>query len=179
MRSMGSGFGNALPIPRPFLFCPWLAKIQRFLRTFASRREYPASPMIAVSAVVLDAGSVLLVRRGHAPLAGKWALPGGAVELGETLAQAIIRELQEETGLTVEPVAVLDALDKIERDADGPVRYHYALVVFLCRRTAGKLRAASDVADVRWFPVEELLDGSESCLGPDSLRLIELGVQRQ
>lgn len=142
-------------------------------------REYRSSPIVAVSAVVLRARSVLLVRRAHAPLAGDWALPGGAVELGETLAEAVVRELREETGLTVQPLTVLDALDKMERDANGAVRYHYALVVFLCRVVEGTLRPASDAEDVRWFPARKLSEGAEVSLGPDSLRMVELGLRRQ
>lgn len=101
---------------------------------------------------------------------------GGA---GETLAQAIVRELQEEASLTVEPIAILDALDKIERDADGAVRFHYGLVVFLCRWTKGTVCAASDAEDARWIPARELLEGAEFPLRPDSLRLIELALLRQ
>lgn len=141
-------------------------------------RNYPSSPVLAVSAVVLHAGSVLLVRRGHAPLAGEWALPGGVVELGEPVQEAIIREVREETALTVEPIALLDALDKIERDADGAVRYHYVLVVFHCRVIEGTLLAASDAEEAQWLPARELLEGREFSLSPDSLRVVEVALRR-
>ncbi|MHB8303146.1 MAG: NUDIX hydrolase [Acidobacteriaceae bacterium] len=141
-------------------------------------REYPSHPVVAVGAVVLDGDRVLLVRRVHAPMAGVWALPGGAVELGETLAQAVVRELTEETGLIVEPVAMLDALEKIERDPAGNVQYHYVLVEFLCRCTGGAMQAASDAAEVRWVPWDELQDASKFALSADSLRLIAAAVCR-
>lgn len=141
-------------------------------------RAYPASPVLAVSAVVLDGDAVLLVLRGHAPLAGEWSLPGGVVELGESLAQTVTRELQEETGLTVEPTAVLDAVNKIERDARGRVQCHYVLVVFHCRHVGGALLAGSDAEKAQWVPVPEILSTSKFTLSEDSLRVIELAFRR-
>jgi 8-oxo-dGTP diphosphatase len=142
-------------------------------------RTYPSSPVLAVSAVVLHAACVLLVRRAHAPLAGAWALPGGVVELGEPLAAAVIRELQEETGLKVEPVKLLDAIDKIDRDADGAVRHHYVLAVFHCRMIEGTLHAASDAEEARWVPVRELLEENDYFLSPESVRLIKLALSQE
>jgi mutator protein MutT len=133
-------------------------------------RAYPSSPILAVSAVVLNGEAVLLVQRGHAPLAGQWALPGGVVELGETVAQAVIREVKEETGVTVEPTAVLDVVDKIERDPGGAVRYHYVLVVFHCRYAGGMLQACSDAKKAQWVPVQEISLTNEFPLSGDSLR---------
>ena len=98
-----------------------------------AQREYPKSPLVGVGAVVFDADSVLLVRRAKAPLAGEWSLPGGAVELGETLEEAIVREVAEETGLRVMPLQVVKVFDHIDRDAEGGIRFHYVLVDFLCR----------------------------------------------
>jgi ADP-ribose pyrophosphatase YjhB (NUDIX family) len=120
------------------------------------RRKYPESPIAAVGAVVLDGGSVLLVRRGQEPQKGEWSIPGGAVELGETLEQAVRREVLEETGLLVEPVRVVEVLDRIVRDADGRVAFHYVLIDYVCRVTGGTLCCASDADEARWVGVEDL-----------------------
>lgn len=149
-------------------------------------REYPASPIVGVGAVVLEDDRVLLVRRAKAPLAGEWSLPGGAVELGETLEEGIVREVAEETGLRVEAIQVLKAFDHIERDTDGGVRFHYVLVDFLCRlkcagatelpaRMNGELRAATDVSDARWVPVAGLGTSTEFSLTERALEVIEAG----
>jgi 8-oxo-dGTP diphosphatase len=124
------------------------------------KREYPEGPIVAVGAVVLDGDRVLLVRRGKAPLAGEWSLPGGAVELGETLEGALRRELKEETGLLVEPVGLAAVLDRIHRDSAGAVEYHYVLVDYVCRAAGGELRCASDAAEVRWVTLEDLRRGA-------------------
>jgi len=121
-------------------------------------RDYPQAPVVGVGAVVIDGGRVLLVRRGREPLLGQWSLPGGAVELGETLEAAIVREVEEETGISVDLIGIVKTLDRIERDADGRVRFHYVLVDFLCRAISAEdePRAASDVSEARWAPVESL-----------------------
>ena len=119
-------------------------------------REYPERPIVGVGAVILDGGRVLLVQREHAPLKGEWSLPGGALELGETLEEGIRREVLEETGLVVEPVAAVEVLDRISRDAEGCVQYHYVLVDFLCRVVGGDLACATDAADARWAELEDL-----------------------
>ena len=142
-------------------------------------REYPKGPILAVSAVVLHEGSVLLVRRENAPLAGEWALPGGVVELGETLAHAVIRELREETGLRVEPLTVLDALDKIDCDIEGLVRYHYLIVCIHCRWVAGALHASTDARDARWACAKEAGIANDFTLSADIYRLIKLALQRE
>jgi 8-oxo-dGTP diphosphatase len=126
------------------------------------KREYPESPLIGVGAVIVGAGShnneqrVLLIRRGTAPLLGEWSLPGGVLECGETLREAVVREAQEETGLLVEPGEMLGVYERIIRSNDERVRYHYVLLDFLCRRMGGDLKAGSDAADVRWFTRQEL-----------------------
>jgi mutator protein MutT len=102
---------------------------------------------VGVGAVIVSRGRVVLIRRRFEPLAGEWSLPGGAVEIGETLEECVAREMEEETGLRVEVGPVIEVFDRIVRDADGRVQYHYVLVDYLCWAVAGDLRAGSDVAD--------------------------------
>ena len=119
-------------------------------------REYPQTPMVGVGAVVIDGDQVLLIRRGQQPMKGQWSLPGGALEVGETLLDGVRREVREETGLEVEPVALIEVLDRIVRDEDGRVRFHYVLVDYLCRVTGGELCCATDAVDARWASRDEL-----------------------
>ena len=109
----------------------------------------PRAPVVGVGGVVVKDGRVLLARRGKEPLYGRWVVPGGTVELGETLEEALVREMQEETGLRVEPVEVLTVFDRIQRDGDRVV-YHYVIVDYLCRWLEGEARAASDALEVAW-----------------------------
>lgn len=129
-------------------------------------REYPDYPRVGVGAVVLHQGSVLLVKRGHAPSEGKWSVPGGLVDVGETTAEAARREVAEECGIGVRIVGVAGVVDRIVRDPDGRVRYHYVLVDYLAFPEPGAIRAGSDAADCRWVPVDavERLDVTEGLL---------------
>jgi 8-oxo-dGTP diphosphatase len=122
------------------------------------KREYPDAPLVGIGAVIVERGRVVLVKRGHLPLLGEWSIPGGALELGETVREAVIREAREETGLDVEPMALLGVYDRVVRDENGGVRYHYVLVDFLCRRVSGELRAASDCEEAQWFAAQEAAD---------------------
>lgn len=111
----------------------------------ANTRQYPERPIVGVGAVIIDDGKVLLIRRRYEPLAGQWSLPGGAVDIGETLEAATAREMKEETGLDVEVGPVIEVFDRIIKDEDERVRYHYVLVDYLCWPTGGVLEAGSDV----------------------------------
>ena len=119
-------------------------------------REYPAEPRVGVGAVILHGGRVLLVKRGGQPSAGKWSLPGGLVQLGETTVEAIRREVAEECALTVRIAGVAGVVDRVVRDAEGRVRYHYVLVDYLAYPESGAAAAGSDAADVRWVEVEQV-----------------------
>ena len=119
-------------------------------------REYPDSPWVGVGALIFDRDRVLLVRRGHAPSLGEWSIPGGALEIGETLADGVKREVREETGLVVEPLATVDVVDRIARDDAGRVQFHYVLVDFLCRVTGGSEACADDAVGLRWAAMDEL-----------------------
>ena len=114
------------------------------------RRQYPDRPFVGVGAVIVDGGNVLIVKRRYEPLAGQWSLPGGGVEVGETLEDCLAREIREETGLEIAVGPVIEVLDRITRDEDGRVRYHFVLVDYLCWVVGGELRPASDVADARF-----------------------------
>ena len=117
-------------------------------------RQYPERPIVGVGAVIVDAGKVVLIRRKYEPLKGHWSLPGGMVEIGETLEAALTREMLEETGLVVDIGPVIEVFDRITRDEQRRVRYHFVLIDYLCWPSAGSLRgtlrAGSDVDDAIW-----------------------------
>jgi 8-oxo-dGTP diphosphatase len=119
-------------------------------------REFPEHPLIGVGSIIIEGDRVVLVKRAHPPIQGQWSIPGGVLEVGEMLREAAIREAREETGLVVEPGELLGAFDRILRDPDHRVQYHYVLIDFLCRKVGGELVAASDAAEVRFFTREEL-----------------------
>jgi 8-oxo-dGTP diphosphatase len=120
------------------------------------KREYPDRPIVGVGAVIMQNGRAVLVKRTGEPLAGEWSVPGGVLEIGESLRQGTEREALEETGLMVVAGRVLDVFDSISADPDGRIRHHYCLVDFLCRLVSGELRAGSDAAAVRWISRNEL-----------------------
>ena len=119
-------------------------------------RKYPDRPYVGVGAVIVQGGEVLIVKRKYDPLAGQWSLPGGGVELGETLEDAVVREMREETGLDIEVGPVIEVFDRITRDSNGDVRYHFVLVDYLCWPVGGELRASSDVEDARFVDPADL-----------------------
>jgi 8-oxo-dGTP diphosphatase len=137
-------------------------------------RRFPERPVASVGAVVIGAEGVLLVRRGQPPLAGEWSLPGGAVEVGETMVDAVRREVREETGVEVEVGPLLDAFDRIYHDADGRVEFHYLLVDFACTPSGGELCCGSDAAAARWVAIDDLPNYS---LTPLALGVIAKGLE--
>jgi 8-oxo-dGTP diphosphatase len=121
-----------------------------------SGREYLERPIVAVGAVVLgEGGRVLLIRRGRAPAENQWSVPGGAVDVGETLAEACAREVREETGLDVAVGAPVGVVERVVRDEDGRVRFHYVIHDFAASVRGGALCAGSDCAEARWVTLEE------------------------
>jgi len=141
------------------------------------QREFPEVPLLGVGGVVVHEGRVLLVQRGREPLKGQWSLPGGLLEVGESLESGVIREVEEETGLRVQPVQLIELLDRIHREG-GRVRYHYVIADYLCRVTGGDLRAASDAAAVRWVERAEWNSHGALVLDPVTVRVIEAAWQR-
>jgi len=136
------------------------------------KREFPEVPLVGVGAVIIADARLVLVKRAHPPLQAEWSIPGGVLEVGELVREAAVREAREETGLTVEPGELLGVYDRIVRNPDERVQYHYVLIDFLCRRVAGDLAAASDAAEVMWFGQEEL---AALKLADDTLDVIQKG----
>ena len=119
-------------------------------------RRYPVRPFLGVGALIFEGGNLLLVERGKEPLKGYWSLPGGIVETGEKLEEAIRREVREETGLEVEPLSIFEIFERIIPDAEGRPEYHYVLIDYLCRALGGRLAPASDVSNVAWVVEQNL-----------------------
>jgi ADP-ribose pyrophosphatase YjhB (NUDIX family) len=138
-------------------------------------REYPERPIVGVGAVIVEEDRVLIVRRGNEPLKGDWSIPGGAVELGETLEAACAREVREETGLDVDVGPLIDAFDRIRLDASGRTRFHYVLVDFVCRPIGGTLASASDAVDAKWASFGELAGYG---VQPATIAVIERAFER-
>ena len=132
-------------------------------------REYPPCPLVGVGALIVEATRIVLVRRGKPPSVGEWSIQGGLVRVGETLAEAVVREAQEETGLKVEPLGLVELLERIFPDERGRIRHHYVLADYLCRAANGSLSAASDALEARWVDREELQFYS---LAPVTMRVI-------
>jgi ADP-ribose pyrophosphatase YjhB (NUDIX family) len=148
-----------------------------------TEREFPKAPIIGVGAVLFDGDRVLLVKRAHPPMLGEWSLPGGALELGETLAAGCAREVLEETGLRVDVISLIELVDRIDTSGDEiqrnsdcenaspadkntvKVRYHYVLADYYCRVNGGHLQAASDASEVAWMSLERLKNGEPPIAG--------------
>ncbi len=119
-------------------------------------REYPRFPLVGVGALITRDDRVVLVRRGTQPAKGEWSIPGGLVNVGETLKDAVVREALEETGLEVEPVELLELVERIFHDDDGRVQYHYVIADFVCKVRGGNIAADSDALEAAWFHRDQL-----------------------
>ncbi len=131
--------------------------------------------MVGVGAIIVDDGRAALVKRGQAPLLGEWSIPGGMLELGETLRQGAEREALEETGLVVRATELLGVFDRVVPDDEKHCQYHYVLIDFLCERISGDLHAAGDAADARWFTLEEI---RKLPVPEDTAGVIRLGIEK-
>jgi 8-oxo-dGTP diphosphatase len=121
-------------------------------------RQYPERPLLGVGALIFRRGKILLVERGKEPLKGYWSLPGGLVETGERLEDAIAREVSEETGLSVKPLYLAEVFQRIMRDQTGRTEYHYVLADYVCKLRSGELKAGDDAGKAAWFPVARIGD---------------------
>lgn len=119
-------------------------------------RSYPERPIVGVGGVIIHEGRALIVQRAGEPRKGEWTVPGGVLEVGETLRSGVEREVLEETGLVVRAGAVVDVFENIWPDAEGRTQFHYVLIDFLCELVSGELKVASDASDARWIGIEEL-----------------------
>jgi 8-oxo-dGTP diphosphatase len=124
--------------------------------TSADSRSYPTRPYLAVSAAIFRAERVLIVRRGVPPMQGIYTLPGGGVELGETLEQAVMREVREETGLAVEPLSLAGYRQVIARDSVGKIERHFVILPFAARYLAGEISLNAELAEAKWLLPSEL-----------------------
>jgi len=120
------------------------------------KRLYPKQPIVGVGAVVLSNGKILLEKRKNDPGKGKWSIPGGLVELGESMEQTVIREVEEETGFEVENPEHIDVVDNIIRDNNGEIKYHFVIVDYFVKLKGGTLRASSDAEELKWVPLNEV-----------------------
>jgi 8-oxo-dGTP diphosphatase len=133
------------------------------------QREHPQQPLIGVGALIVQNGRVVLIKRGKAPLQGEWSIPGGMLELGETLRAGAEREALEETGLVVRATELLGVFDRVIPEGAG-IKYHYVLIDFFCKKISGELRAGADAADARWFTPDEI---SKLTLAEDTAAVIK------
>ena len=139
------------------------------------QREYPQQPLVGVGAIIIEDHRVLLIKRGKAPLLGEWSIPGGMLELGETIRQGAEREALEETGLEVRATDLLGVFDRIVPDANGRTLYHYVLIDFLCRKISGNLQAAGDAAEACWYTKAEV---EALALPEDTKKIIQMGFDK-
>ncbi len=137
------------------------------------KRDYPDRPLLGVGAVIVRNEQVLVVRRSHPPLQGQWSVPGGLVETGETTREALIREIREETSLIVEPLDLVEVFERILRDGDSRVQYHFVVIDYLCRIVSGEACPGTDVSEIRWVPLEKL---QELGITPETHDVIHKGL---
>ena len=120
------------------------------------KKEYPEHPMVGVGAIIVQNGKILIVRRSSEPGKGKWSVPGGLVELGETVEQAVVREVREECGLDVEVDRLIDVVDSMTFDRNGRLKYHFIILDFFVKIKGGKLRPGDDAKEAMWVSLEEV-----------------------
>ena len=120
------------------------------------QRQYPSQPLVGVGSIIIHQSKILIVKRANEPAKGLWSVPGGVVELGEHLHEAVKREVKEETGLEVDIERLIDAVDSIMLDEEGRIQYHYVLLDYLCQLRGGVLKAADDVHEIQWVPLRAL-----------------------
>jgi 8-oxo-dGTP diphosphatase len=138
------------------------------------RREYPDRPVVGVGGVVISKGRALLVRRGRAPFQGEWSIPGGMLELGETILEGVRRELREETGIDAEVIELIEVFERIALDGAGKTQYHYVVLDYFCEPISGEAQAGSDAAEVAWAAEAELTQYS---LTPTAVRVIHKALE--
>jgi 8-oxo-dGTP diphosphatase len=119
------------------------------------KRLYPTQPVVGIGAIVLRRGEILLEQRGNEPAKGQWTIPGGVVEVGESLEEAVKRETLEETCLTVESARLIDVVDQVHRDKEGKIEYHYVIIDYIVKAT-GEPKASSDAVALKWVPISEV-----------------------
>ena len=139
-------------------------------RSLKNKNAYPRYPLVAVGAVVFKNNCVLLVRRGQAPSEGLWAIPGGSVEIGETLQEAAEREILEETGIKIRAGKPIYTFDVIDRDQDGKIRFHYVIIDLAADYVSGEPAAGDDAAEARWVSVHEV---NALAVSPPTLNLLK------
>jgi 8-oxo-dGTP diphosphatase len=120
------------------------------------KRLYPSQPVVGVGAIIVCNGKILLEKRKSEPGRGKWSVPGGLVELGESTEQAVIREVKEETGLDVENPELIDVVNNIILDANGKIEYHFVIVDYFVKLRGGELNAADDAEELKWVALDDV-----------------------
>jgi 8-oxo-dGTP diphosphatase len=138
------------------------------------RREYPDRPFLGVGAIIVRDDRVLLARRINPPLQGEWSIPGGLVEVGETSREAIIREVREETSLEIEPTKLVEVFERILRDQESRVQYHYVLIDYYCRIISGAEGAGSDVGEICWASIDDL---EKMSVSPETCAVIRRALE--
>lgn len=124
---------------------------------YGLKRKYPSQPIVAVAALIVnDKNEILIIKRGSEPGKGLWSIPGGVVELGEHLHQALRREVKEETGLEILPLELLDVFEVLDHDSSGSLRYHYIIIDYLAKSCGGELKASTDASEVRWVSLNNI-----------------------
>jgi 8-oxo-dGTP diphosphatase len=139
-------------------------------------RRYPRHPLVGVGALIYEGDRILMAQRGKPPLQGQWSLPGGLVETGESLEDAVRREVREETGMVVRPTGVLEIFERIMRDAAGAAEYHYVLIDYVCAVSGGDLRAGDDACKVEWVRRRDL---KKLAITEGTLAVIEKGFRKR